>query len=125
MWYRLIPNGPGPRRLIGQIAVGQGIAYLLIVLMSRPLTASYQRQLEIAPLWVWGAILIVLGGLFWWTSMHHRRQMFGRLTAVAMLGLQVWFATTFAMAGASTAVGQYIPIVFVVFLEAVFVRDGG
>lgn len=125
MLYRLIPNGPGPRRLIGQIAVGQGIAYLLIVLLNRPLTASYQRQLEIAPLWVWGAMLCGLGGLFWWTATRYRRQMFGRLVAVAMLGLQVWFATTFAMAGALTAVGQYVPIVLVVFLEAVFVRDAG
>lgn len=118
----LISRGIGQRRLVGQISVGQGIAYWLIVLLNRPLTTSYQRQLEVAPLWVWGTALLTLGFLFWWTAYRYRRQVFGRLVAVAMLGLQVWFAVTFAMAGALTAVGQYIPIVFVVFLEAVFVN---
>jgi predicted MFS family arabinose efflux permease len=120
----LISRGIGQRRLIGQIAVGQGIAYWLIVLLNRPLTTTYQRQIEIAPLWVWGTLLLTLGGLFWWTAYQYRHRMFGRFVAAAMLGLQVWFAVTFAMAGALTAIGQYIPIVLVVFLEAVFVNSG-
>lgn len=118
----LISRGIGQRRLVGQIAVGQGIAYWLIVLLNRPLTTTYQRQIEIAPLWLWGTLLLTLGFLFWRTAYRYRCQMFGRFVAVAMLGLQVWFAVTFAMAGALTAVGQYIPIVLVVFLEAVFVN---
>ena len=116
--------GDGRRRLIGQIAVGQGIAYLLIVLFDRPLTGSYARQAAFAPLWVWVLALLVLGGLFWWSATRYRRHIAGRLVAALMLGLQVWFAVSFAMAGALVAVGQYIPICAVVFAEAVFIREG-
>lgn len=119
---RFLAYGPGQRCLIGKIAIGQGIAYLLIVALARPLTTSYLRQAEIMPLWAWGLLLAGLGGLFWRTA-GQRRDMWGRLVAVAMLGIQVWLATTFAMAGALTAIGMYIPIVLVIFGEAVFVQD--
>lgn len=120
----VIPSGPECRRLIGQIAVGQGIAYACVVLFRLPLTASYHRQAEIMPLAAWALLLITFGFAFILTSGKHRRRLTGRLVAAAMLGLQVWFATTFAMTGALTAVGQYIPIAIVVLGEAVFIKGG-
>ena len=115
-----VPNGPGQRRLIGQIAIGQGVAYWAIHLLNRPLTTSYQTQVDIMPLWAWGWMLAVV-----FTTGDHRRYVWGRLVAIAMLAVQVWFASTFAISGALTAIGMYIPIVVVVFGEAVFIRDWG
>lgn len=118
-------SGIGQRRLIGQIAIGQGIAYWLIVLLAWPMTAGTRLQAGIMPLWAWGGLLVAVGGLFWWTAYHYRRQWQGRLLAVVMLGLQVWFASTFFQAGSMVVLGQYVPIVVVVFGEAVFFRGRG
>lgn len=110
---------------MGWMILCQGIAYLLLAFYGRvPLTTSYARQAEIMPLWMWGAMLLVMGAGFVATSgERQRRHWFGRLSAVVMLGLTTWFAITFLQASAWSAFGQYAPILMVIWGEITFVTN--
>lgn len=124
LWRKIamsISSSGRARRLLGAIAIGQGLGYWSVIGLQLPLTTSYQRQAAQMPLWAWGLLLVFLGMWVWLTGESGRRYTLnGRMAAIALLLYNVYFAVNFTLAGALTATGQYIPVCIVLFSEAVF-----
>jgi hypothetical protein len=113
----------GLRTLVGLLLWVQGLGYLYLVATDGRRTTSYQLQAEIAPLWLFGVVLVGVGvGLL--GSRRRRRTALGRMIAGVGFAVVALIGWTWGLAGAVTAVGTYAIYGWALFLEAAFVDEG-
>lgn len=119
--WRRVTRAVSGRRLLAYTMIGVGLGYGAVVMDGRR-TTSYLLQEGIMPLWVYAVVLFVLGvGLL--HTRTRRREPIGRRVAVVALGVAVFVAVTFAVAGGWTALGWLGPLAWGLWGEAVFIDD--
>ncbi len=113
----LPPRGVEVRRLIGWVALGQGIAYLLLELLPFTLSISrYSSLISIMPLWAFGVLLLLGGvGLLW--TLARRQRIEGRAVAVLVATAYGLYIGTFPP-GALTAYVLYGLLTYALLGEA-------
>lgn len=116
LWIRP-PRGVEVRRLVGWIALAQGLAYLILALLPEPMTMFRGSLLgHFMPMWSFGALLACGGtGLLW--TLTRRQSVVGRGMAVFTAMMYGLYLGTFPT-GALTAYAIYGTLTYALLGEA-------
>lgn len=121
LWQRTARTLDG-RTLLGLLLAAQGCGFLWVFFGSGRRTTSYLLQEQVAPLWVYGLVLVVLG-LAVIATQPYRRKGWARAVAVGVIGVGVYMGIMFALAGALTAALTNGVYVLAAWGEAAFVDE--
>lgn len=120
--WRWMVRALSGRRLLAYVFLGQGVAYLGLYAGEPRRTTTYLLQGQLAPLWLYGLLLLVVGAGLLHTQ-QHRRTWYGRGVAWVGLGMMALLGATYWVIGAWTALGWIAPILWGLLGETAFIDE--